>query len=104
MKHRATLAAALLLGAGSAFAQVIELSPQQETRIYSTLSTETVGVAPAEVELRVGATLPAEVELREVPATIEIPAVRRYRYTVIGGRVVLVDPDSRRVVRVIERR
>jgi hypothetical protein len=98
--------AAVLLSAGPVFAQTaIEITPEQETTIYSTLSRgATVGAAPADVTLSVGAELPASVELREVPASIEVPAVQRYRYAVVGGRVVLVEPQSRKVVRVIERR
>jgi hypothetical protein len=106
MKRIALLAAILAFSGGSALAQaVVEMTPEQETTIYSTLSPgATVGVAPSGFEARVGIEVPASVELRAMPETVEVPAIRQYRYATIGGRVVLVDPGSRKVVRVIERR
>ena len=48
-----------------------------------------------------GIEVPESVELYDVPATVEVPAVRRYRYTVIDNQVVLVDPRTRRIVEII---
>lgn len=107
MKRFAFIAAAVALSAGSALAQAVSLdiTPEQETTIYSTLSTGgTIGAAPSNVTVAVGTELPREVELREVPATVKVESVRKYRYAVIGGRVVLVDPSSRKIVKVIEKR
>lgn len=51
-------------------------------------------------DVRVGAVLPdAEVTYYEVPDDYD---VRQYRYTVINDRTVLVDPDTRRVVQIID--
>jgi hypothetical protein len=51
-------------------------------------------------EVRVGAVLPDEgVTYYEVPQEY---GVRDYRYTVVNGRTVLVDPRSRRIVEVVE--
>ena len=48
----------------------------------------------------VGVVLPAEgVEYYEVPAEY---GVTKYRYTVVNNRAVLVEPDTRRVVQIIE--
>jgi uncharacterized protein YcfJ len=53
-----------------------------------------------ENELQVGAVLPSSgVEYYEVP---EQYGVRDYRYTVVNGRTVLVDPRTHRVIQVIE--
>jgi hypothetical protein len=53
-----------------------------------------------EGELGVGAELPDRgVTYYEVPAEY---GVREYRYTVVNGRTVLVDPRTRRIVQVIE--
>jgi hypothetical protein len=50
--------------------------------------------------LQVGAVLPSSgVEYYEVP---EQYGVRDYRYTVVNGRTVLVDPRTHRVIQVIE--
>jgi hypothetical protein len=72
--------------------------------VYTTITRERVRTVPsASIDVNVGAVLPSEVEVYEVPAAVEIAPVRRYRYTVVNDRVVLVDPASRKVVRVINR-
>ena len=51
-------------------------------------------------DVRVGAVLPeAGVTYYEVPQEY---GVRDYRYTVVDGRTVLVDPRTRRIVEVVE--
>jgi len=56
---------------------------------------------PADFRFSRGIEVPESVELYDVPATVEVPAVRRYRYTVIDNQVVLVDPRTRRIVEII---
>ena len=52
-------------------------------------------------DVRVGAVLPEEgVTYYDVPQ--EYQAAREYRYTVVNGRTVLVEPRTRRIVEVIE--
>lgn len=52
-------------------------------------------------ELRVGAVLPSDgVTYYEVPD--RFAAAREYRYTVVNGRTVLVEPRTRRVVEIID--
>ena len=76
--------------------------------------TETTGSAPAvsrsvvtrpvvtqpTVEYVVGDRAPSSVALRPLPERIamEVPAVKRYRYMEINGRVWLVDPDTSLIV------
>jgi hypothetical protein len=52
----------------------------------------------------VGETVPADVEIYDMPASIytEVPAVRSYRYVRSDRGVVLVDPAQRRVIDVID--
>jgi hypothetical protein len=51
-------------------------------------------------DFRVGAVLPeAGVTYYDVPAEYNAP---NYRYTVVNGRTVLVDPRTRRVVEIVE--
>ena len=55
-------------------------------------------------------TFPASnsISARPCPDTVELHAVEvpdvKYRYVVVGGRTVLVDPDTRKVVHIINRR
>ena len=51
-------------------------------------------------DVRIGAVLPEEgVTYYEVPQEY---GVREYRYTVVNGRTVLVEPRSRRIVEIVE--
>jgi hypothetical protein len=51
-------------------------------------------------EVRVGAVLPATgIQYYEVPAEY---GVRGHRYTVVNDRVVLVEPQTRRVVQIVD--
>jgi hypothetical protein len=95
--------AVLLFSAGSVLAQVVmEITPAQERTVYTTLyGQRTTGVAPRDFDVAVGGVLPADVELVEVPATVQIEPVRRYRYVIVGNRVVLVEPTTRRIEKVI---
>jgi hypothetical protein len=98
--------AAFLVSTGLAFAQaVVEFTPEQEQEVYTTITRERIRTAPpAEFRARVGIEVPRSVELYEVPSSIEIAPVRRYRYMIIEDEVVLVDPGTRRVVRIIRQR
>ena len=51
-------------------------------------------------DLRVGAVLPEEgVTYYDVPPEY---GVREYRYTVVNGRTVLIEPGTRRIVEIVE--
>lgn len=103
------LAVALALGtaasAAPAVAQTattteVTISPQQRTQIreyVTTQRTQSVAV-PSGFELRVGATLPQNVEVHTFPANVGV----RHRYVVMNNRTVLIDGDSRRIVQIIE--
>ncbi len=58
------------------------------------------------VSVTLGATLPTRVELNPLPRDIvELrPNYRDYRYVVSEGEIVIVDPRTRQVVEVVERR
>ncbi len=51
-----------------------------------------------ERDVAVGAELPSAVVYYDVPAEY---GVRNYRYTRVNGRVVLVDPKTRRIVQIV---
>ena len=100
------LAAGIFLGAGSAAAQVVEFqwTPEHDRGVYSRVTRERVRVPPpAGFSVGVGAEVPADVEVYDIPADIEYAPVRRYRYTVHSDRVYVIDPGTRKVVRIINR-
>jgi hypothetical protein len=55
------------------------------------------------MELRVGAPVPATVELHAFPdeVYVEVPTLRRYRYLYVNNQVVLVDPQTSEIVEII---
>ena len=55
--------------------------------------------APDGFTAAAGAVVPAGIELFWMPPEV---GVNRYRYTVVGGRVLVVDPEGRRIIEIIE--
>jgi len=91
--------AAALLFSSSAMAQSVsvEINPEQRTRIKEYVVKEKVPRVTVKERYRVGATVPADVELRVVPETWG-PSVRSYRYYHTDSGIHFVDPASRRVI------
>ncbi|MES0152962.1 DUF1236 domain-containing protein [Mesorhizobium sp. M0018] len=86
----------LLAGVGAAAAQDVVIEPQQETIVREYVKKQPLAsVQLPGVELNVGSTLPDTVELHEVPNI-------KYRYVVVDNQTVLVDPGTRRIVKVIQ--
>ena len=75
----------------------LEFAPEQRTRIKEYVVREKVQPYVYKERVTVGSTLPADVELREVPADWG-PSVSKYRYIYNDNRVRFVDPANRRVI------
>ena len=88
----------LLAGAGFAAAQTaVVIQPEQETVIREYVQKQSLAsINLPGVELNIGSTIPDTVELH----AIEVPDVS-YRYVVVDGRTVLVDPGTREIVHII---
>ena len=100
--RRSAFAAAFLLLAGNASAQTGQITPDQERAIFGALiKQKPAKPPPASFNASVGMDLPAGVEVYDVPADSALEPVRRYRYTVMGDQVVLVDPATKKVVLVL---
>ncbi|MER8370385.1 DUF1236 domain-containing protein [Mesorhizobium sp. M0991] len=96
--HLSTAAAGFLLlaGIGAAAAQDVIIEPQQETVIKEFVKKQPLAsVKIPGVELNIGSALPDTVELHEVPNV-------KYRYVVVDNRTVLVDPSTRKIVKVYD--
>jgi len=80
----------------------VTIAPEKRTVIRQQLGS----TAPVTIKERVtvGTTVPETVELQSVPETIvsDIPSVKGYRYFVYNDDVVLVDPQTRKVVTIVE--
>lgn len=110
----ATVASLGLLAAAPAVAQTsvtttttettgsISIAPEKRTVIRQQLGTAKPVTVKEKVS--VGWTVPSSVELQSVPETIvsDIPSVKGYRYFVYNDDVVLVDPQTRKVVTIVE--
>ena len=116
--RHAAIAAALLASAGVATAQTtvitrepvetrtvitrepLQLTPVQRETIYRTIIREHETPPPPTVEYRIGRPVPSGVRLYTVPRSVavEVPAVKAYKYMVVNGEVVLVDPATSEVV------
>jgi hypothetical protein len=102
-----TLAAAglALSVATPTFAQTVgvgvTVAPEERTRIKEYVVKEKVAPVTLKERVRVGAKLPADVELRTVPSTWG-PNYSKYRYVYSDNSVYLVEPSSREIVTVIE--
>jgi hypothetical protein len=86
----------LMAGIGAALAEdVVVLQPQQETVIREYVKKEPLAsVKLPGLQLSLGSSLPDTVVLHEVPNV-------KYRYTVIDNQTVIVDPDTHRIIKVL---
>jgi hypothetical protein len=96
----ATIAAlALVAGITGAFAQDVVITSEQDTVIREYVKKEPVAsIAVPGVELNIGSSLPETVE---VPRFEEVPDMN-YEYVVIDNRTVLVEPGTRKIVKVYD--
>jgi hypothetical protein len=73
----------------------LPMTPEQQAKVKALAGggTSSPGTVAAD------ATLPANVPLRDLPAEIGLSP---YGYAVVGNQVAVVDPDTRRVIYVIQ--
>ena len=107
MKHLVYAgAAAALVVSGYAMAQdaTLTIEPAHRTIIKQYIVKEKVRPIRVKQTIAVGALVPADVELQAVPETIytEAPEVKNYEYFDWDGKVVFVEPQSRKVVQIID--
>ena len=78
----------------------LQLTPVQRQTVYRTIVRERVAAPQSTVEYRVGTRIPANAPLYAVPqeVAVEVPAIRSYKYMVVNGQVLLVDPATSEVV------
>jgi hypothetical protein len=91
----------LVAGAGIAAADTLVLTPDETTEVQQYITTQSVTPVepPSGFEVSVGATLPDTIELH----ALDVPKIqKKYEYVVIGKQTVLVEPQTRKIVQVIE--
>lgn len=79
----------------------VRITPEQRVLIKKRIGTVQPSATLRE-RVTVGTTLPPDVELTPLPEDLyaEVPTVRNYRYMMIGDEIVLVEPQTRRVIEV----
>ncbi|CDI11864.1 DUF1236 domain-containing protein [Agrobacterium pusense] len=100
MKTRvlAMTAAMIVMGTSSVLhAQTVVINPEQEVVIQKYVTAHTVtSVDVPNVDVVVGTALPETVELHRIDA----PDVT-YSYVVVNGKTAIVDPGTRKVIRIM---
>jgi Protein of unknown function (DUF1236) len=85
--------------------QKLELSPSQKAAIMTAIRRTAINVTTPSrnVVVAVGAQFPSSTKLFGLPedVTTDMPAVKPYKFTMVNGTLVLVDPASMRVVAMI---
>jgi hypothetical protein len=97
----ATAVAVVFAGQALAQSAVVEIAPEQRTRIKEYVVKEKVKPITVKERISVGATLPADVELHAVPSAWG-PSFAKYRYIYSDNHVYFVEPTSRKVVTVVD--
>jgi hypothetical protein len=83
----------------------LRLSAQQKAAIFQSVTKEKVkSPPPANMQVSIGAQIPASIELYALPANVisEVPAAKPYKYTVAQNQVLIVDPTNMKIVDVIK--
>jgi len=99
-------AAAAVLGSSYAMAQdaTLTIEPAHRTIIHQYVVKERIKPVRIKESVAVGSVLPADVALQPVPAewATQIPEVANYQYVDWDGKVVFVEPQTRRVVQIVD--
>jgi hypothetical protein len=103
----AAAGAVALFACGTAFAQddaTLTIAPEHEKIIKDYVVQEHVRPVQVQENFAVGAPVPDGVELSPVPEQIytTAPEVKKYRYFYWKDHVVFVDPDTRRIVDIMD--
>ncbi|PWK61741.1 DUF1236 domain-containing protein [Aminobacter sp. AP02] len=101
MLYRSTIAAAILV-AGTAFAaaQTVVVTPEQQVYVREYVKTNPVVVErPSNFELVVGAIVP---DILKPGALADNRLPHQYQYVVMDGHTVLIDPQTRKVIQIID--
>jgi hypothetical protein len=96
-------AAFAVVFSSQAFAQsvAVEIDPAHQATIENYIVNKNIPPAPVKGSISVGSTLPADIEIRSVPASWG-PSVAKFSYAYAGNRVYFVWPSTRKVARVLE--
>ena len=95
-------------GASGATTGSVPANITSEQRTQITRSFSSVHVAPAtnvNFAISAGTIVPGSIEWHDLPVEVVrvVPAYRGYKYILVGNRIVIIEPGTRKIVTVIER-
>ena len=99
-----SVVAVAALASGSAWAQsstttTTTITTDQAAKVKTYVMKEHKPSVKFSGTVAVGTALPADVEFYALPDEV---GVDQYRYTVVNDRTVLVEPSTRKIIRIIE--
>lgn len=95
---------AFIFTTGAAMADGWDWTPDREHGFYERYNRDPVRSPPPEgFNVTVGGVVPDGVEIYDPPADYDYAPARNYRYTSANKHVYVVDPKTRKVVRIIEK-
>lgn len=87
-------------------ASSLSLTPAQRQRVWSDISRHgVIQNAPSNFTASVGAALPAGIVPHMLPAEApaHVPSLKPYDYALLRNTLLIVDPQNRKIVQVIDR-
>jgi hypothetical protein len=83
--------------------RALDLSNAQRAEIWKQLGNQQATNAPPGFQPKVGATVPASMQLRSLPNSLssEVPQVQSYNYAMVQSQLLIVDPATNRIVSII---
>jgi Protein of unknown function (DUF1236) len=85
----------------------LSLTPSQQRTAWRNLSKQASSrTAPSSFTASVGTTIPGDIALRPMPAKVaaHVSSLKPYDYTLLQGKLLIVNPNDKKVVDVITRR
>ncbi|HEX3943650.1 MAG TPA: DUF1236 domain-containing protein [Rhizomicrobium sp.] len=100
----AVMTAVLVASAASGQSAKLVIEPSHGKMIQEYVVTEHLRPVTVSVPLELGATIPDGLQLEPVPLGLvaRVPEVRNYEYFTAGGKVVFVEPYTRRIAQIVQ--
>jgi len=92
---------ALVVGASVASADSVIITKEQAPEVQQYIVKQHIEpvVPPEGFDVQVGTVVPGTVEIRQ----LDVPSLpKRYDYMVVNGQTVIVDPETRKIVQILE--
>ena len=81
----------------------LALTTAQRAEIWQRLGNQQATNAPPGFQPKVGAAVPASVQLKTLPSSVsnQVPQVQSYDYAMVQSQLLIVDPATKKIVSII---